>query len=64
VAERDPHNVEAAREVRLFRMRRGESKPEERKDKKEKERDKDRREAKGGVLNQDISDIFGKWFKR
>lgn len=64
VAERDPHNVEAAREVRLFRMRRGESKPEERKDKREKERDKERKEPKGGVLNQDISDIFGKWFKR
>jgi curved DNA-binding protein CbpA len=51
VVERASNNVEAAREVRLYRMRKGtlpKSKPP----------------GKGGLLNQDIGDLFGKIFKK
>jgi curved DNA-binding protein CbpA len=60
VAEADPRNVEAAREVRLFHMRKGQKKSAE------QEAGKDRKGAPGGegILNQDIGQLFGKLFKR
>jgi cytochrome c-type biogenesis protein CcmH/NrfG len=51
VVDREPNNVEAAREVRLYKMRRGtlpRSKPP----------------GKSGLLNQDLGDLFGKIFKK
>lgn len=52
VVEREPGNVEAAREVRLYEMR------------KKAPSDKATRQDKGRALNQDIGSLFGKLFKK
>jgi curved DNA-binding protein CbpA len=51
VAEHDERNVEAAREVRLYRMRKGKGVVDD-------------EGASASGLNQDIGQLFGKWFKR
>jgi curved DNA-binding protein CbpA len=71
VAEKDAHNVEAAREVRLFGMRRGKHTTDPRKASPDKRTDprrtqpgatkKGAEKATGGT---DIGQLFGKLFKR
>jgi curved DNA-binding protein CbpA len=56
IAERDPNNVEAAREVRLYKMRAG--------DRRDSKSPGPNVSSKGGLLNQDIGQLFGKFFKR
>jgi tetratricopeptide (TPR) repeat protein len=72
IAERDANNVEAAREVRLYEMRRGKKTTDPRKsvspgDPRRPQARANERSAKSdnkGALNQDIGEIFGKLFKR
>ena len=74
IVEQDAHNVEAAREVRLYEMRRGKKTTDPRKSIPPKENDARRTQPKAterggksepkGARNQDIGEIFGKFFKR
>jgi curved DNA-binding protein CbpA len=71
IVEQDANNVEAAREVRLFEMRRGRKTTDPRKSlapanpKQSQPRSNDKGKAENkGALNQDIGQIFGKLFKR
>jgi curved DNA-binding protein CbpA len=57
VAQADPRSVEAVREVRLYRMRQGQSHPDPKKT-------GPTAKSSEGVLNQDIGQLFGKLFKR
>lgn len=74
IVEQDAHNVEAAREVRLYEMRRGRRTTDARKPLPPRESeprrsppragDKDGKPEPKGALNQDIGEIFGKLFKK
>lgn len=72
IVEQDANNVEAAREVRLFEMRRGKKTTDPRKSVSPgdprrtdpRTNDKGSRQENKGALNQDIGQIFGKFFKR
>lgn len=73
IVEQDAHNVEAAREVRLYEMRRGKrttdprkAEPKESDARRSQQRPNDRapRGDAKGALNQDIGELFGKLFKR
>ncbi len=73
ITEQDASNVEAAREVRLYEMRRGNRPPEAKKGAPNKKvdpkgapppADKGKPAANKDLLNQDIGQLFGKLFKR
>ncbi|HEX4478339.1 MAG TPA: DnaJ domain-containing protein [Polyangiaceae bacterium] len=73
ITEQDASNVEAAREVRLYEMRRGNRPPEPKKGTPNKkvdprggtpQADKGKPGPNKDLLNQDIGQLFGKLFKR
>jgi hypothetical protein len=72
IVEHDANNVEAAREVRLFEMRHGKKTTDPRRSvspgdprrSQAKQSDKGAKADNKGALNQDIGQIFGKFFKR
>jgi curved DNA-binding protein CbpA len=72
IVEQDANNVEAAREVRLYEMRRGKKTTDPRKSvspgdprrSQPRANDKAAKPDNKGALNQDIGQIFGKLFKR
>jgi len=74
IVEQDAHNVEAAREVRLYEMRRGKRTTDPRKPlpprdgdarrTQQRANEKDGKADPKGAPKQDIGEIFGKFFKR